>query len=119
MQKPKNRVIQDSINERVELEVLQENIQSNGTVALKTIMENVPLLLTVELGRNMITLKELRTLRQGQVLALDQIIGEPLGVFANGQRLGAGEVVATGKEQYGVRITALADEANGLEDAQP
>lgn len=118
MQKPKSRTIHDSLNDRVELEVLQDNSQVESPVALKTIMENVPLLLTVELGRTILSLKELRTLRQGQILALDQIIGEPLGVFANGQRLGSGEVVSTGKEQYGVRITALTDETNGLEDVQ-
>ncbi|HQT38105.1 MAG TPA: FliM/FliN family flagellar motor switch protein [Acidocella sp.] len=119
MQRPKTKQIREPSNERVELEVLHENKQGRAGAALKTIMENVPLLLTVELGRTVITLKDLRTLRQGQVLALDQIIGEPLGVFANGQRLGMGEVVATGKEQYGVRITALVDETIGMEEAQP
>ncbi|HQT63563.1 MAG: hypothetical protein B7Z75_07075 [Acidocella sp. 20-57-95] len=79
-------------------------------------MERIPLLLTVELGRTNITLKDLRHLRQGQVLALDQLIGEPLGIFANGQKLGLGEVVAAGKDQYGVRITALIDESEPVED---
>jgi flagellar motor switch protein FliN len=119
MQKQKTKQFQEPESERVELEILPEGRPAGSPVALKSVMENIPLLLTVELGRTIITLKDLRSLRQGQVLALDQIIGEPLGVFANGQRLGMGEVVAAGKDQYGVRITALADERSQSADEQP
>ncbi len=103
-------------HERVELEILPTSPTLVPGVAVKSIMERIPLLLTVELGRTNITLKDLRHLRQGQVLALDQLIGEPLGIFANGQKLGLGEVVAAGKDQYGVRITALIDESEPVED---
>jgi flagellar motor switch protein FliN/FliY len=80
-------------------------------------IDRVPVLLTVELGRTNITVKDLRVLRHGQVVVLDQMVGEPLGIFANGQRLGAGEVVAVGKDQYGIRVTALADEPERTEEA--
>ncbi len=105
-----------SDHERVELEKLPTSSALVPGVAVKSIMERIPLLLTVELGRTNITLKDLRHLRQGQVLALDQLIGEPFGIFANGQKLGLGEVVAAGKDQYGVRISALIDESEPAED---
>jgi flagellar motor switch protein FliN len=96
--------------QRVELERLAEKPRGAPLIAIKSVMERVPLLVTVELGRAEISLKDLRALRQGQVVTLNQIIGEPLGIYANGQHLGHGEVVAVAKDQYGVRITALAGE---------
>jgi flagellar motor switch protein FliN/FliY len=59
----------------------------------------------------------LRQLRHGQVLVLDRVIGEPLSIYANGQRLAMGEVVAVGKNQYGIRVTALIEEAEPQKDS--
>jgi flagellar motor switch protein FliN/FliY len=61
--------------------------------------------------------KDLRALRHGQVVVLDQLVGEPLGIFANGHRLGAGEVVSVGRDQYGIRVTSLADEQDRAGEA--
>jgi len=76
----------------------------------------VPVVLSVELGRTNISVKDLRQLRQGQVIALDQMVGEPLGIFANGHRLAYGEVVAVGKELYGIRVISLADDHEHAKD---
>jgi flagellar motor switch protein FliN/FliY len=67
-------------------------------------------MVTVELGRCQVTVKDLRTLRHGQIITLDQMVGEPLAIFANGQKLAFGEVVAVPNDRYGIRVTALADE---------
>ncbi len=101
--------------QRVELERLSEKPRSTHPIAIKSVMERVPLLITVELGRAEISLKDLRALRQGQIITLNQIIGEPLGIYANGQHLGHGEVVAVAKDQYGIRVTALAGEPEAHE----
>lgn len=103
---------------RVELEQLREKPRNMQPIAIKSVMERVPLLLTVELGRAAISLKDLRGLRQGQVVVLDQIVGEPLGIYANGQHLGIGEVVSIGKDQYGIRITALAEPSDKPAEAE-
>jgi len=97
-------------NERVELERL--HAQSRGTPAIpgKTALDRVQVALTVELGRTQITVKDLRQLRHGQVVPLDQMVGEPLTIFANGQKLAYGEVVAVGNDRYGVRVTTLAED---------
>jgi len=106
----------DEENERVELESLGPLPQLGAVISGLQVVERVPVMLTVELGRTNISVKELRLLRQGQVIALDQMVGEPLGIFANGQRLASGEVVSVGKDQYGIRVTALAGEHDAARD---
>ncbi len=114
MAEPKDTALPEP--ERVELEKLKPVPRNAPAVGSKALVERVPVLLTVELGRTNISVKDLRSLRHGQVMVLDQMAGEPLSIFANGQRLGAGEVVAVGRDQYGIRITSLADDADGTED---
>jgi flagellar motor switch/type III secretory pathway protein FliN len=89
--------------ERVELERLKPQPRNSPVMSSQKLVEKVPVLLTVELGH-------------GQVVVLDQMAGEPLSIFANAQRLGAGEVVSVGRDQYGIRITSLADENEGDEE---
>ena len=64
--------------------------------------------MSVQLGTIDISLKNLRQWRQGQVVLLDQMVGEPLGIFANGHLLAFGEVVSVGRDQYSIRVTSLA-----------
>ncbi len=96
--------------ERAELERIQP--QPRGALALagKKMLDRVQVALTVELGRTQITVKDLRQLRHGQVVTLDQSVGEPLTIFANGQKLAYGEVVAVANDRYGVRVTALVED---------
>jgi flagellar motor switch protein FliN/FliY len=96
--------------ERVELEPLQPIPSEALAVTTRQIVERLPVVLTVELGRTSVSVKELKNLRKGQVIGLDKMIGEPLGIFANGQRLASGEVVSVAQERYGVRVIALAEE---------
>jgi flagellar motor switch protein FliN/FliY len=111
--KEKDAMPQD--HERVELERLKPMPRNSPAISSKALVERVPVLLTVELGRTSISVKELRGLRHGQVLVLDQMAGEPLSIFANGQKLGCGEVVSVGRDQYGIRITSLVDETEMAE----
>jgi flagellar motor switch protein FliM len=98
-------------NERVELERLKSQPRGAQAITAKNVLDRVQVALTVELGRTMITVKDLRQLRHGQVVTLDQMVGEPLVIFANGQKLAYGEVVAVANDRYGVRVTALAEDA--------
>ena len=97
-------------NERVELERIQSHPRGAPAITGKNVLDRVQVALTVELGRTSITVKDLRQLRHGQVVTLDQMVGEPLTIFANGQRLAYGEVVAVANDHYGVRVTALAED---------
>lgn len=97
--------------ERVELERLAERPRGAPVITAKNVLDRVQVMLTVELGRTQISVKDLRQLRHGQVVVLNQTVGDPLTIFANGQKLAFGEVVAVANDKYGVRVTALADEA--------
>ena len=96
--------------ERVELEPLQPIASEAMAVSTRQIVERLPVVLTVELGRTTVSVKDLKTLRKGQVIGLDKIVGEAFGIFANGQRLASGEVVSVAQDRYGVRVIALAEE---------
>ncbi|MDE8345525.1 MAG: FliM/FliN family flagellar motor switch protein [Acidocella sp.] len=97
--------------ERVELERLQALPRGHLALSARHLLDRVQVGLTVELGRTQITVKDLRQLRHGQIVVLEQMVGEPLTIFANGQKLAFGEVVAVTNDRYGIRVTALADDA--------
>ena len=79
------------------------------------LLDRVQVAISVELGRAGLTVKDMRTLRHGQVIALDQHVGDPLVIYANGLKLAHGEVVAIGDgERYGIRITGLAGETEPM-----
>ncbi|OHI84436.1 flagellar motor switch protein FliN [Salmonella enterica] len=67
---------------------------------------DIPVKLTVELGRTRMTIKELLRLPQGSVVALDGLAGEPLDILINGYLIAQGEVVVVA-DKYGVRITDI------------
>ncbi|AUH00377.1 flagellar motor switch protein FliN [Prodigiosinella confusarubida] len=67
---------------------------------------DIPVKLTVELGRTKMTIKELLRLSQGSVVALDGLAGEPLDIMINGYLIAQGEVVVV-SDKYGVRITDI------------
>ncbi|WP_439212288.1 flagellar motor switch protein FliN [Duffyella gerundensis] len=67
---------------------------------------DIPVKLTVELGRTKMTIKELLRLTQGSVVSLDGLAGEPLDILINGYLIAQGEVVVVA-DKYGVRITDI------------
>jgi flagellar motor switch protein FliN/FliY len=67
---------------------------------------DIPVKLTVELGRTRMTIKELLRLTQGSVVSLDGRAGEPLDSLINGYLIAQGEVVVVA-DKYGVRITDI------------
>jgi flagellar motor switch protein FliM len=103
-------------NERVELERLQSQPRGAPAITAKNVLDRVQVALTVELGRTQITVKDLRQLRHGQVVTLEQMVGEALSIYANGQKLAYGEVVAVANDRYGIRVTALVEDAENMEE---
>jgi flagellar motor switch protein FliN len=67
---------------------------------------DVPLQLTVELGRARRTIKEVLAFGPGAVVELDRLAGEPVDVLINGKLLGKGEVVVI-NENFGIRVTDI------------
>ncbi|HEY3983647.1 flagellar motor switch protein FliN [Cedecea sp.] len=77
-----------------------------GNVQDIDLIMDIPVKLTVELGRTRMTIKELLRLTQGSVVALDGLAGEPLDILINGYLIAQGEVVVVA-DKYGVRITDI------------
>lgn len=67
---------------------------------------DVPIALSMELGRTRLSIRELLQLTQGSVVKLDRPAGEPLDILANGCLVARGEVVVV-NERFGVRITDI------------
>jgi flagellar motor switch protein FliN/FliY len=67
---------------------------------------DIPVLLTVELGRTKIAIKNLLQLAQGSVVELDGLAGEPMDVLVNGCLIAQGEVVVV-NDKFGVRLTDI------------
>ena len=67
---------------------------------------DIPLKVSVELGRTQIIVKDLLQLGQGSVLELDKLAGEPLEILVNGKLVAKGEVVVV-NEKFGIRLTDI------------
>lgn len=67
---------------------------------------DIPLEITVELGRKKMLIKDLLQLSQGSVFELDKIAGEPMEVLVNDKLVARGEVVVV-NEKFGVRLTDI------------
>ena len=72
---------------------------------LEMIMD-IPVKLTVELGRTKLTIKQLLELAQGSVIELEGLAGEPMDILINGYLIAQGEVVVI-EDKYGIRITEI------------
>lgn len=80
---------------------------------LKMILD-VPLKVSVELGRTKMAINDLLQLGQGSVIELDKIAGEPMEILVNDKLVAMGEVVVV-NEKFGVRLTDVASQF-GLAD---
>ena len=67
---------------------------------------DIPVQLTVELGRTKIQIKHILQLAQGSVVELDGLAGEPMDVLVNGCLIAQGEVVVV-NEKFGIRLTDI------------
>ena len=75
---------------------------------LKMILD-VPLRVSVELGRTKMLINDLLQLGQGSVIELDKIAGEPMEILINNKLVAMGEVVVV-NEKFGVRLTDVASQ---------
>jgi flagellar motor switch protein FliN/FliY len=81
------------------------DIQTNTPNDIDFILD-IPVQLTVELGRTKIAIKNLLQLAQGSVVELDGMAGEPMDVLVNGCLIAQGEVVVV-NDKFGIRLTDI------------
>jgi len=84
---------------------LKQTVLNVGDSNIGMIMD-VPLQVTVELGRTRKLIREILELAPGSVLELDKLAGEPVDILVNGKIVAKGEVVVI-DENFGVRITGI------------
>lgn len=81
-------------------------------VNLEVILD-VPVTLSMEVGRTRIPIRNFLQLNQGSVVELDRTAGEPLDVYVNGTLVAHGEVVVV-NERFGIRLTDVISPAERL-----
>lgn len=98
---------EESENESVkaaELDELQdESSGSEDSGRLDAILD-IPVTISMEVGRSQISIRNLLQLNQGSVVELERIAGEPLDVLVNGTLIAHGEVVVV-NDKFGIRLT--------------
>jgi flagellar motor switch protein FliN len=67
---------------------------------------DIPIQLSVELGRTKVPIKHILQLAQGSIVELDALAGEPMDVLVNGYLIAQGEVVVV-NEKFGIRLTDI------------
>ncbi|ACA85912.1 flagellar motor switch protein FliN [Shewanella woodyi] len=94
--------------EAVELDELTDNttaadLSEEDVAKLDAIMD-IPVTISMEVGRSFINIRNLLQLNQGSVVELDRVAGEPLDVMVNGTLIAHGEVVVV-NDKFGIRLT--------------
>jgi len=77
------------------------------------LIADIPVQLSVELGRTRMTIKQILQLGQGSVIELDSQAGQPMDIYINGYLIAQGEVVVV-DERYGIRLTEIITPADRL-----
>jgi flagellar motor switch protein FliN/FliY len=91
--------------ETVELEELEEDAPITGEEKRKLdAILDIPVTISMEVGRSHISIRNLLQLNQGSVVELDRVAGESLDVLVNGTLIAHGEVVVV-NDKFGIRLT--------------
>ena len=80
--------------------------EESGEPASLDLILDIPLAVTVELGRSKMLINDLLQLGQGSVIELTKLVGDPLEVLVNNKLVARGEVVVV-NEKFGVRLTDI------------
>lgn len=103
----------DALNEQAEAEaadtakfdeLTDESIP--GTDVNLDVVLDIPVNLSMEIGRTRISIRNLLQLNQGSVVELERLAGEPMDVLVNGTLIARGEVVVV-NEKFGIRLTDI------------
>lgn len=96
----------EAVAESAEFQQLEPDSDSPpADVNLDAILD-VPVMISMEIGRSKINIRNLLQLNQGSVVELDRLAGEPMDVLVNGTLIAKGEVVVV-NEKFGIRLTDI------------
>ncbi|PMP70354.1 MAG: flagellar motor switch phosphatase FliY [Mesoaciditoga sp.] len=103
-EKPVRKVEFQEFSDEKDLQVQPQKIE---------LLLDIPLELSVELGRTKMSLKQVLELGVGSLVELDKLTGEPVDILVNGKQIAKGEVVVVG-ENFGVKITQILNKKERL-----
>ncbi|ACM18875.1 flagellar motor switch protein FliN [Geotalea daltonii FRC-32] len=90
--------------------------QKNAEMKNLDFILDIPLQLTVELGRTKLLVKDILQLNQGAVVELSKLAGEPLDVFVNSKLVARGEAVVI-NDKFGIRLVDIVSPNERVEKA--
>jgi flagellar motor switch protein FliN/FliY len=85
---------------------------ANRELNLDVVLD-IPVTLSMEVGRSRVSIRNLLQLNQGSVVELDRATGEPLDVYVNGTLIAHGEVVVV-NDKFGIRLTDVISPAERI-----
>lgn len=98
----------------------EKNAEENSPKEMQAIEDfdlnlllDIPLEITVELGRSRLQIQELLSLEPGSTVSLSKLEGDPVDILANDKLIARGEVVLQDKK-YGIRITEITNRMNRI-----
>lgn len=91
---------------------ISDDAKPSGTRDIDFLLD-IPLVVSVEIGRTKMLIKDLLQLGQGSVVEFDKLVGEPMEVLVNDKLIARGEVVVV-NEKFGVRLTDISSPAERL-----
>lgn len=92
---------------------LEENRTEGADIDLELLLD-VPVVMTVEVGRKSLTIKELLSLTPGAVVTFDRSVTEPMDIMINGTLIARGEVVSA-EGKFGLRLVDIVSTKKRLE----
>jgi flagellar motor switch protein FliN/FliY len=100
--------------ERAAFQNLQPGGAAGGEASIDAVLD-IPVTLSMEIGRTRISIRNLLQLNQGSVVELERLAGEPLDVLVNGTLIAHGEVVVV-NDKYGIRLTDVISAAERVKN---
>lgn len=98
------QAIVDEAYQTAEFQNLQPDAGGTAFSENIDIILDIPVTISMEIGRTIISIRNLLQLNQGSVIELDRLAGEPMDVMVNGTLIAHGEVVVV-NEKFGIRLT--------------
>ncbi len=96
-------------------ENLGDSPVTSGNTGNLDFLLDIPLEVTVELGRTKMLINNLLQLTQGAVVELEKTAGEPVEIMVNAKLLGKGEVIVV-NDRFGIRITEIISQADRIKN---
>jgi flagellar motor switch protein FliN/FliY len=101
------------LNTGVDPEIGNPSGEELGISLDSELLKNIPVTISIEVGRTSLKIRDLMRLTQGSVVELDRLAGEPLDLLVNDTLVAQGEIVLV-NDRYGMRLTQVVPKSERL-----